>query len=60
MKLSQPEVTVQRPRRVTTPITVHTVPATAPMTDLDRWADRYLAAVAEQQGWSAPVEARAA
>lgn len=46
--------------RRTAPITLRVVASAEPMTDLDRWADRYLAAVAEQQGWIVTPEARAA
>ena len=60
MKLSQPEVTVRGPRRATTPVTVQTVPAAEPLTEIERWVRRYAESVAAAEGLTLSHQARAA
>lgn len=59
MKLSQPEVTLRRPR-ATTPITVQTVPAAEPLTAIEQWVRRYAESVAAAEGLTLSPKARAA
>lgn len=60
MKRSELEGIVPRPRRATIPVTVQTVPATEPLTELERWVRRYAESVAAAEGLTLSPKARAA